>query len=105
MIDGAGLISEKFLQNQEFGSGSVFEECAEVVGASGHETDKLLSDHEGFTLIAKGTNIGGGGGDIVFKSFESGGQVLNFGSIALWHNINDPLIRNLIVSFSDKSKK
>jgi len=105
LIDGAGLISEKFLQNQEFGLNSVFEECAEVVGASGHETDKLLSDHDGFTLIAKGTNIGGGGGDIVFKSFESGGQVLNFGSIALWHNINDPIIEKLIKSFSDKSKK
>lgn len=80
------------------GKGSRFEHCkSKISGVSGHETDKLAEGAEGFTILAKGLNKKGGA-DLVYKSFASGGEVLNFGSLSTWHN-NDPNLSLLIQRF------
>jgi hypothetical protein len=107
-IDGAGLLNGKIQKGREFGLSSNFEVCRDKIrGASGHETDKFYSKSDGFTVIAKGMNEGGpGGADVVYKRFkESNGQVLNFGSLSLWHRINDPVIENLILGFDKASRR
>ena len=86
------------------GKGSKFEHCKEKIsGVSGHETDKLAEGAEGFTILAKGLNEKGGA-DLVYKSFASGGEVLNFGSLSTWHN-NDPYLSLLIQRFLGKTKE
>ena len=107
-IDGASLIDAKTQKGSEFGVGSNFELCRDKIwGASGHETDKFYMKSDGFTIIAKGMNKGGvGGSDVVYKKFaQSNGQVLNFGSLSLWHRINDPVIQSLILGFHKAAKK
>ncbi len=42
---------------------------------------KLVEGADGFTVLAKGLNKKGGT-DLVYKSFESGGEVLNFSTQA-----------------------
>ena len=80
------------------GKGSRFEHCkSKISGVSGHEIDKLAEGAEGFTILAKGLNEKGGA-DLVYKSFASGGEVLNFGSLSTWHN-NDPNLSLLIQRF------
>ncbi len=80
------------------GSGTRFPHYDDnILGISGHETDKLTEKSEGFIHLAKGLNENGGA-DLVYKSFSSGGEVLNFSSIATWHN-KDPLIFDLIEKF------
>lgn len=85
------------------GEGSRFEHCkSKISGVSGHETDKLVEGAEGFTILAKGLNDKGGA-DLVYKSFASGGEVLNFGSLSLWHN-NDPNLSLLIQRFLKQNR-
>lgn len=82
-----------------FGQGTDFVDCeGSVLGASGHETDRLVSKESNFTVIARGSNPHGGA-DLLYKEFRGGGRVLNFGSIALWHRISDPTIQQIISSF------
>ena len=51
-------------------------------GASGHETDKITpSSPENVELVAKGTNIDNGGGEIVVHEPGNGGMVFSVGSI------------------------
>jgi hypothetical protein len=84
-----------------FGVGTDFVSCShKIKGASGHETDKLSSKSNGFNVIATGLNPGGGGADIVYKKLESGGHILNFGSISLWHKMSDPIVANIISKFT-----
>ena len=107
-IDGASLIDVNTQKGSEFGVGSNFELCKDMIkGASGLETDKFYIKSDGFTVIAKGMNEGGvGGSDVVYKKFaQSNGQVLNFGSLSLWHRISDPIVQNLILGFHKASKK
>ena len=86
------------------GDGTTFEHCeTEISGVSGHETDKLVAEANGFTLIAKGLNEKGGA-DVVHKAFNSGGEVLNFSSLATWHNKDQHLVR-LIEGFLAKTQK
>ncbi|HZS53714.1 MAG TPA: N,N-dimethylformamidase beta subunit family domain-containing protein [Bryobacteraceae bacterium] len=52
-------------------------------GASGHETDKRsASSPAGTLLLAKGTNPGEGGAEIVYYTTDSGGEVFSVGSIS-----------------------
>jgi len=83
---------------QIIGRGTKFPNCSDTIaGISGHETDKLTSESNGFLHLAKGLNKNGGA-DIVFKKFKSGGQVLNFSSLSFWHN-NDNNIYLIIKRF------
>jgi N,N-dimethylformamidase beta subunit-like protein len=51
-------------------------------GASGHETDKRTANSPaGTVLLAKGTNAGGGGAEMVYYETPSGGAVFSAGSI------------------------
>ena len=79
----------------EFGRGSDFSYCSSGYGASGHETDKLLQSSSGFEVIASGQNFLGGA-DIVFSKLDSGSQILNFGSVSLWHGMGDPSISAIL---------
>jgi len=94
-----------FVNTSSFGVGTDFECCEGLIGgASGLETDKLLPESkEEFTIIAKGNNWFNGGADIVSRKFPSGGTVLNFGSVALWHRTQDQTIRALVKQFLDKA--
>lgn len=86
--------------NEKFGLGSDFAECGEsIAGASGHETDNLISPNPNFKVIAQGQNAGGGADVVYAKSDGSKGAVLNFGSIALWHRMEDPDIQKIIGAF------
>ena len=86
-----------------FGKGSDFKNCRRFIkGASGHETDKLINTQD-FSLLAKGSNSNKGGSHIVYKEFTSGGSVLNFGTLALWHKTKDEIINHLINVFINKS--
>jgi hypothetical protein len=94
-----------FVNTTSFGIGTDFKCCEGLIGgASGLETDKLLSESkEEFTIIAKGNNWFEGGADIVYRKFHSGGTVLNFGSVALWHRTQDQTIRALVKQFLDNA--
>ena len=66
-----------------FGFGILLSDTLDEIkigGVSGHETDKLVEEAKGFVLLAKGLNEKGGA-DLVYKSFDSGGEVLNFSSL------------------------
>lgn len=100
------LLKERFginmAEESVFGSKTDFEKCQnEIFGGSGHEMDKLFFGSSGFSLIAKGQNFDGGA-EILFKQFEAGGSVLNFGSISIWHVLNDKVINGLIKGFLNK---
>lgn len=100
------LISDRFKLNfsgtSVLGDGTAFKHCeAQVHGVSGHETDKMIEGSAGFTVLAKGSN-NNGGADLLYKKFDSGGEVLNFGSLAVWHN-KDPNLLLLIKSFINQS--
>ena len=66
-------------------------------GASGHETDKLFPGANGFTILARGKNPKGSGGQIAYKKFKSGGEMFNMGSLNSWMFLNDPEIKKLIL--------
>ena len=97
--------SASFVNTSSFGVGTDFECCEGLIGgASGFETDKLLPESNNeFTIIAKGSNWFDGGADIVSRKFPSGGTVLNFGSVALWHRTQDQTIRALVKQFLDNA--
>jgi hypothetical protein len=102
LLAASRLLNEDSIIGGSFGVGTNFDVCeGKIAGASGHETDKLYGKSNGFTVIAKGLNgDGNGGAEIVYKHFESsGGQVLNFGSLSLWHRIDDSVIQKLILNF------
>lgn len=83
-----------------FGSGTDFPPCqSTVTGASGHETDKLQTGASDFVVLASGQNPDGGGADVVYRSSPAGAHILNFGSLALWHRIGDPVITGIIERF------
>ena len=64
-----------------FGTQSLHMRCPG--GASGHETDKVSpSSPAGVQVIAKGTNPGDGGADMVQFETDGGGSVFSAGSIA-----------------------
>jgi hypothetical protein len=82
-----------------FGAGTDFASCeSKINGASGHETDKLVNGHSTFKVLARGNNFLGGA-DVVHSELSSGGQVLNFGSVGLWHRMSDPTIQEIIRKF------
>lgn len=92
-------------RNISFGHNTDFQYCKSpigfkrgFVGASFIETDQLIGDASGFTVLAKGMQKKGGA-DVVFKEFEGGGKILNFSSVGLWHSLSDPYIADLINSF------
>lgn len=94
------LTKKQSPNNNVFGVNSDIEHCRdEILGASGHETDKILPKVKGFDILATGSNKNNGGADIIYKSFDSGGKILNFGSVGLWHKISDPVILKLITRF------
>lgn len=64
-----------------FGVDSLHERIAG--GASGHETDKIPVDGapDGIEHLAKGTNPGDGGADMIVRRTASGGHVFSVGSI------------------------
>ena len=102
------VLGARFSQNVSgvsvLGEGTAFKHCEnKIYGISGHETDELVDSSTGFIKLAKGNNEGGGA-DIVYKSFSSGGEILNFGSLSLWHN-KDPIIFGLIQNFLEKANK
>lgn len=90
-----------------FGVGTDFQKCeGKIKGASGHELDKLFGSAEGFTVIAKGQNPAGYGADVVFKQYEQGGFILNFGSVSLWHRITkDGNLGDMIYHFEELTRK
>ena len=90
--------------NNEFAVSSDFNSCREkILGGSGHETDKLYDKSVGFDVIAVGKNVEGGA-NVVHKKFNSGGQVLNFGSLSLWHRSTDLTVRKLISFIYENSQ-
>ena len=105
-VTGAGLLNREELVGQVFGVGSNFKKCKDkVMGASGHETDKLYYKSKGFDVLAKGMNKNRGGAEIVYKAInKTGGQVLNFGSISLYHSFDDKIIKDLVLSFYQNSQ-
>jgi hypothetical protein len=57
-------------------------------GASGHETDKMSDQSpKNAELLAKGTNPGDGGSEIVYYETDSGGAVYSVGSINWVHSL------------------
>ncbi len=84
---------------KEFAYESNIQGCEEFKGASGFETDKLLADTTGFKLLARGNNPNNGGAEVLHKTFQSGGEILNFGSVALWHGMEDPKIKEILSTF------
>jgi hypothetical protein len=86
---------------KEFANESNILGCEEFKGASGFETDKLLVGTGDFKVLAKGNNPDGGGAEILHKTFQSGGEILNFGSVALWHGMEDPIISKIVSTFLD----
>jgi hypothetical protein len=98
-----GNVLPEFLAGAElersFGSGTDFTSCkSDINGASGHETDKLVDGQSTFQVLARGNNFLGGA-DLVHSVLPSGGQVLNFGSVGLWHRMTDPTIQEIIRKF------
>lgn len=92
------IFGENLSDVSNLGEGSKFKHCkSKISGISGHETDKLVEGAEGFIILAKGSNEKGGA-DLVYKSFASGGEVLNFSSLSTWHN-NDPNVLLLMTGF------
>lgn len=108
-------------KNFVIGNGTRFDHCnKKILGISGHETDKLTNISEGFIHLAKGQNSSSSaytlakithlnkeqnkslGADVIYKSFPSGGEVLNFSSLSLWHN-KDPIINKMIENFINNS--
>ena len=108
-------------ENLLIGNGTRFDHCnKKILGISGHETDKLTNISEGFIHLAKGQNPSSDsymfaeithlnkdqdkslGADIIYKSFPSGGKILNFSSLSLWHN-KDPIINKMIENFINNS--
>lgn len=84
----------------EFGAGTSLSYCKGIIdGASGHETDKLLDAKSDFSVLALGANPRNGGAQIVYRKLPSGGHILNFGSISLFHRIDDPTVNQLIENF------
>lgn len=99
------VLFDRFSQNVDdvsiLGKGTSFKHCEnEIEGISGHETDKLVEGAQGFILLAKGIN-NKGGAEILYKLFPSGGEILNFSSISIWHN-KDPVIFGMIKNFISK---
>ena len=92
-------VSER--SGESFARGTDFSGCEAMVGGgSGHETDKLLANaNADFMLLARGQNGTGSGADVVYRRFEGGGAVLNFGSVALWHRVTDEVVSGLIKDF------
>lgn len=91
---------------RRFGIGTDFDSCsALVIGASGQETDKLISTaSDDFKILARGRNSWWkGGAEIVYREFTSGGAVLNFGSVSLWHKLSDENIKMMLSSFISRS--
>lgn len=93
----------KFLAGAEleasFGACTDFVSCeSEINGASGHETDKLVDGQSTFQVLARGNDFLGGA-DVAYSDLPSGGQVLNFGSVGLWHRMSDPTIQEIIRKF------
>jgi len=81
---------------KKFGGGTDFEVCeSKINGASGHETDKLVAGGSGFQVLASGNNFLGGA-DIAYAELASGGKVLNFSSVGLWHRMSDLTIQEII---------
>lgn len=67
-------------EGDEFGRETLHERVPG--GASGHETDKRSASSPANTiLLAKGTNVGEGGSEIVVHEPEGGGAVFSVGSI------------------------
>jgi len=108
-------------ENLLIGNGTRFDHCSKkILGISGHETDKLTNISIGFIQLAKGQNPSSGsstfaeithldrdqnntlGADVIYKSFPSGGKILNFSSLSLWHN-KDPIINRMISNFINNS--
>lgn len=94
-------------KDMSFGVGTDFYHCYFPIaigpfqtasGASGIEIDELVSDKNGFIVLASGQNKAGGA-DIVYKKFHNGGEVLNFSSVGLWHRLSDKTIQSLILEF------
>ena len=84
---------------KEFAYQSNIRGCEEFKGASGFETDKLLAGTKDFKLLARGNNPNDGGAEVLHKTFQSGGEILNFGSVALWHGMEDPKIKEILSTF------
>jgi hypothetical protein len=75
VFDGTGLA-----RGDEFGSRSLHERCPG--GASGHELDKICADSPAnLEHLAKGTNPGDTGADMISYETESGGRVFSVGSL------------------------
>lgn len=106
--DASDLLDDEFSDVTRFGEGTQIRRCkCTVLGASGHETDKAYRESSEFTVLASGMNLAGqGGADVMYRPFRNhSGQVLNFGSIALWHRLDDPVIRNIIQNFVSNSSR
>lgn len=87
-------------KGEQFGSGTSLDHCRGIIdGASGHETDKLLDGNSDFLVLAQGNNPSKGGAQIVYRKLSSGGHILNFGSISLFHRIDDLTVTQLIENF------
>jgi hypothetical protein len=85
--------------NESFGNETNILGCEEIKGASGHETDKLVAAGENFEILARGNNPKSGGAEVLYKKFPGEGEILNFGSMALWHGMGDPKIRQILAKF------
>jgi hypothetical protein len=82
VIDASNWVFERTdLRNGDlFGTRSQHERVPG--GASGHETDKISASSPSNTqLLAQGTNLEGGGGDMVLHQPNNGGYVFSAGSI------------------------
>ena len=104
-INSSSPLMKKQNADIEFGKKSTIVLCEKFAhGASGHETDKFIGTRSGFSVIASGNNSSSGGADIVFKKLNTGGYVLNFSSVSLWHGMDDPVIQEMIRNFIELTK-
>lgn len=90
--------------NLIFANGSDLIQCKNKInGGSGHETDKILTSSSDFVELAKGLNDNNGGASIVYKKNLNGSEILNFGSVNIFHVLNDKFIDLLIKNFAKNS--
>lgn len=93
--------SQETKEGTTFGSDLTVPQCESVApGISGYETDKLRSTSSAsFNLLAKGNNPWFGGADVVERTTDAGGHILNFSSTGTWQGSQDKTLNELLHSF------
>ena len=96
------------LDNIQIGPDSLFgKKGLDSLGLSGLETDKVTKfSKDNVEIIAKGTNPGNGGADMIFKLYDYDNAILSTGSIQSGSGLGtDIIFTKIIKNFTDKYYK